>query len=803
MGPEKGFTASPSTPAPPVATLGQLWQVPLFLLGLVALAAVWLARPLWYDPEIAHLRSDLARARSLLQEPHAALHGLTVLLNESLSHIDRLPDRAGETHFLLGSTYLRLAEQVPADRAADLWQKARSHLEEAEHLGVPDPDRAVLLYRLGKAWYHTGGDLQRIIANLGKTIDLVDEDRAAGYEILTQCYLRLPIPNVPAALQANAKQLQLPTSDASLVPARLMRGELLLRMQQREEARRFLVRIGPDAPPAIAARARYLRARSYQEEEAWAEAAKLWEEVLADRRQPPTDPGRVLYYLGWCYRNLRRPSDAARFWERAVKEGGEEGQAASVRLANLRIEAGNIPAALTLYESALGTIQQPADYRNSYVNLVQASNLLASDCRVCKDAGKFAEAAKLAQLYGKLVPPGPARTLLGQVMEAWAFAEQTRAPQIKDPVLAKKEEQDARSHFRDAATAYQTAADATAGQPEQGEWLWHAAACSMQGQDFEQAVTAYKRFIDLPAPAARLSEAWYRLGEAQQALHQDAAAEASYTQCIATNGSFAYRARYQLAAAEISRGKFDAAEEMLEQIRDLMERLGVVETEREAHEKTLYALADLLFLRSEFYLAATRWEQALLLYPANPAALTARYRRALCYRKLAEREHQNLHPSHPPDTQPHYRRLFASWLEMAAAQLHKVIDDLQARQAVAPLTEADATLLRHARFLLADCRFHQGLFTEAIPLYIGLANECHQHVEGLVALRELYFCYSQLTNEENRTLALHTLKEIRQTLNELDDAAFQNRPEMERRAYWEQWLQSEEARLKALGLDMP
>src|SRR5439155_21705265 len=108
MAPEKAFTVPPppSTAAPRGYTFGQLWQVPLFLFGLLAVFAVWQIRPLWYDPETVRLRHDLERARSQLQDPQAALNGLTVFLNEALNHVGRLPDRAGETHFLLGSTYL-------------------------------------------------------------------------------------------------------------------------------------------------------------------------------------------------------------------------------------------------------------------------------------------------------------------------------------------------------------------------------------------------------------------------------------------------------------------------------------------------------------------------------------------------------------------------------------------------------------------------------------------------------------------------------------------------------------------------
>jgi TolA-binding protein len=796
MSAEKGFTGSPwqPRPDPPVYTFGQLWQVPLFLLGLVALATVWATRPLWYDPEIAHLRSDLERARQALQDPRAALNGLTVVLNDALSHIGRLPDRAGEAHFLLGSIYLRLAEQVPAEPAADLWSKARSHLEEAEQLGLPESDRPLLHYRLGMAWYHTGSDVQRVIDSLSPVIDQVEEDRAAGYAILTQCYLHLPKPNLRAALQANEKELQLPTTDESrLAPARLLRGELLLRMHEGEAARKVLAWI-KNAPPEIVARARALRAGSYQEEEAWAEAAKLWQEVLADSHQPPAEKPRIFYALGLCDRNLHRVPDAARAWISASEPQDEVGQAASLRLANLRVETGDLPAALQLYERALGAVRQPADYHNSLVSLQDAGNLVASDCRACKDAGKFAEALKLARLYAKLDSLGPAQVvLLGQVAEAWAGAQLAQSQQLKDTKKAQELAEAARAHFREAAVAYESAAQLTAGRPDHKDWLWQAAPCFLKGEDFQHAIAAYNRFVHLQPrpPSTQLSEGWYRLGEAQRALHDERSAEESYHNCIEVGGVLAYWARYQLAMIELAGGQNKGAQEMLEHNLELIDGAGATPDDK-VREKTLYALAEILFFNHEYYTAGLRYDQAVNRYPAGRDALIGHYRLALCYRDQANVESR---AGETLNAQNRFPRGFAFLLEKAAAQLQILVEDLQARQAAAPLTEADAWLLAQARFGLADCRFRLGAYLEAIPLYSSLANQYDKQVLGLLARQQLYLCYVVMPPEKaaaNLGFAKHTLKEMHQTLNQLDESAFRGRPEAEQLAALKRWLKNEE-----------
>ena len=108
--------------------------------------------------------------------------------------------------------------------------------------------------------------------------------------MLTEANLRLPVPDVEAALAANEKFLALPMDQEKvLAPARLVRAELLLRLQRRDEARVVLANINPTAPPAVYARARGMRATLCQQDELWSEAQKLWEEILQE--SPYAAPG--------------------------------------------------------------------------------------------------------------------------------------------------------------------------------------------------------------------------------------------------------------------------------------------------------------------------------------------------------------------------------------------------------------------------------------------------------------------------------------------------------------------------------
>src|SRR5262249_41995203 len=149
-----------------------------------------------------------------------------------LARSEMFSRRTGEAQFLLGTIRLRQASAAAAPHTVEAWQKARFHFQEAEQLGVPDEDKPKLCQRLGITLHFTGVEPQRVLDYLRQFPEAAD-DLATYYSALTQTYLRLPVPDVRAALNANQKLLALPTADdAILAPARLLRGELLLQVKE-------------------------------------------------------------------------------------------------------------------------------------------------------------------------------------------------------------------------------------------------------------------------------------------------------------------------------------------------------------------------------------------------------------------------------------------------------------------------------------------------------------------------------------------------------------------------------------------
>src|SRR5262249_34130826 len=182
--------------------------------------------------------------------------------------------------------------------------------------------------------------------------------------------------------------------------------------------------IKPPASPSFVAKARYLRGAAHQEDEQWEEAAKLWEEALADRTAPPPDPARVRYWLGVCYRNLDRPQAAMPGWEETSlwKAGTEEGAVAALGLAELRLLDDKPTAALEAFESALRYVKTPVEWQNSLLGIAKAREAFERAGKTLRERGDYEQAMQLARLYERLATPPTAAYLFPEPPPAQAPA---------------------------------------------------------------------------------------------------------------------------------------------------------------------------------------------------------------------------------------------------------------------------------------------------------------------------------------------------------------------------------------------
>jgi len=764
--------------------LRQLWHVPTFFIGTIALLTVAVLRPLGAHGEQRHIDRALTAARRALErQPKPDLEEARMQAEDALRLAASTSQAAGEAHFILGSAALIEAEQASGEHGTALYERAKAHLEQADGLGTAEADRSRLAYRLGKVHAALGGDPQRVVACLSWSVPEGADSAFEAYALLAQAYLRLPTPDLRGALEATRQQLALPNADESMLAGpRLQCGELLLKLDLADEARKVLTRIGPGAPADVLLRARLLRARLHYDEGAWAEAARLWEEARGDARWEATDPARTLYYLGSCYRKLDQPAKALATWEECRQRGGDEAQAAALQVADLRLRSDQPATALESFAAAVRHIASPANYQNSLIDLAEARSRFELGCQVYRQNGLYDQGLQLARLYERIAQPGVGLELAGQAAESWARALQEQATRALTAPAARRDEEDAQQRYRQAGAAFERAADLTTNPIEQAEWLWRGANDFLDGQDRGRAVPVLERFVQLPqASDERRGQAWFLLGEAHRLLRNETAAQAAYQKCIEFPGLSANKARYELAMTRIEQKNYDdAAAELIDNLRQ-------APPGSEPHEKSLVTLGGLLFQRRNFSAAYRYLGNALQTYPANPQVHRLRLQYGQCCRQLADEasDRVTINDFSTPDARQHYRDQRSKMVDLASVQYKKLVDDLDGIRSNRPLTTEEASILRQAQFALAECRFELGKIEEALGLYNQLAERYKRQQEELTALRHVWQCHGVLFQPEQ---ARTTLDRVRVALSEMPTSAFTGTSDTATRAWWENWV---------------
>jgi tetratricopeptide (TPR) repeat protein len=299
-------------------TLGQLWQVPTFALGLAAFLLVAATAPLRQDTAVREFDNDLDQLCQAVSNKQENIQANVSLAESLLQRLNPKSRKAGQVYFLAGSVYQRLAEQSADGQVDEIRKKAIAHLDKARSLGLADEDTPVLLYRLGVLLYESGTNLEQARDLIASSVNKGSDDPARGYALLAQGYLRLPRPDLEAALTANQKQLQLSETDAEILEARLFGGDLLVLLGRTREALGILEPIGPKAPKAPRIRARLLQTQCCQQDNQWQEAVRYWKALLPDAAEVPG--GRPTFStISLCA--ITNPNQ--RIWPRLRPSGGK------------------------------------------------------------------------------------------------------------------------------------------------------------------------------------------------------------------------------------------------------------------------------------------------------------------------------------------------------------------------------------------------------------------------------------------------------------------------------------------------
>jgi tetratricopeptide (TPR) repeat protein len=741
--------------------------VPVFLAGVAALVAVWLYRPVWLNQPARQFERDRVALRRLLANPDSDPAEVVRLAEQAVTASEQIEGQAGEAYFLLGSALIRVAERAGPQDAWQHWGAARLNLEKAEKLGVPEEDLFLLTYRLGKAGFYAADDPKTVVQRLAKSADLVEHPTVPGdraerpgeaYWLLTQAYLRLQPPDLEAALAANTK---LRTRVAGvreevLAPARLLSAELNLKLHRVAKARDDLQLITDLAPPDIQVRAHMLRARSYQEEGRWRDAASHWQALLEDKSLTPPNSNDIRYQLGVCYQRLKQPEEAAHLWEECLRgPGGEEVAAAAVALAEVRLQGPRPESALEALTLALQPVKSPGDWHNSLVSADKVREVVEAMIQSYRQAGKLDLALAAAEAYHKLAVAPRAAILRAEVATEWARALHNQARQAKPSETLKADEEGIRGLFVRAGAAYAEAAEVTRPALEHADLLYLSGLRYLEGQDFTKAFERLEQARKLEESAkdtlppdkvlerqARLGEIWFHLGEArrQQKERELAAAAnteerrqlktwedslAAYSECTQYPTPFTHRARYQLSLLLIETRELDRAKDILTQ--NVTQLRKEPEPDAEVLEQSLFALGGVLYRQRNYGEAISRFEDALQMVRRRDdagarAALTpevalARYHLADSYLQMYLKLSKDAADgSQSRDNQEHFRQEARTSLQKADNAFRELEQLLQTPEGKGYLTEVDRL---DVAMSVADCQFYlsSGNYEAARELY--------------------------------------------------------------------------------------
>jgi tetratricopeptide (TPR) repeat protein len=524
----------------------------------------------------------------------------------------------------------------------------------------------------------------------------------------------------------------------------------------------------------------------------------VWEQIVADTPLPATEMRHVLYCLGLCYQNQNKAAKAESIWEKAAAEGGEESLAANLYLAELRVQAARFDDAVKIYEKALGNVEKLEDYRGTLVPVTRIAATLEAACQTAEKAGALESACRLAKLYARVAPHE-----FGLLMVA-------RMAEVK--AKASNEDKD----YKEAGLAYEGAAAASGPGPQESRLLWSSAKNLLAAKDYSYAESVIEHYIALKPPADGLSEAYYRLGEiaqAQQAQERPATAteeplspdrarpskaEVCWRKCFELPGAFAGRAGVKLAVALQQRNKLDEAEEILQKNLDLTRP-------DEAQEESMFVLAGVVYMRADYTRAKNIWERALVRYPTSRFAFAALYQLGGCYRNLADADIDTIRTNRggfiDHNIQDSAIQKHRHYLDAAEAKFRKLTEDIQAKRAAGtPLTEFESDLLRLALFALADCLLDHAKYEDARQTYERLAADYQERIEGVEALKRLYYSYTVI-NPPDLVKAADALRRLELLLKALPDSAFAGHLESESRQAYEKTLEglkTELAKIKAL-----
>jgi len=331
-----------------------------------------------------------------------------------------------------------------------------------------------------------------------------------------------------------------------------------------------------------------------------------------------------------------------------------------------------------------------------------------------------------------------------------------------------------------------------------GDSLWRAGDSFDLAGDRERAIEVFSEFVGGRPGDPRIPAALYRLGVAHQSLADYETASSFYRDLIdrhprAPEAGAAHVNLARSLLADESPGNDAEAERLLTRVVEG----GLLGPEAVEFRAALFELGRLHLARRNYDDAILRLREAASRYPDDRDIDMVRFHLAEALRLSAREMAETLREGLPASERRRIDLARAERLEQAQS-LYDLVRQGVESQNPAVMTDLDRLTLRNAYFYRADCAFDRGLYEEAIRLYDAAAQRYADEPASLVAMMQIVNCYIALERwPEARTANARA----RRRLAEIPDEALDARDLPLDRRHWERWLESSERLTQRAGVD--
>ncbi|MBY0113904.1 MAG: tetratricopeptide repeat protein [Phycisphaerales bacterium] len=561
----------------------------------------------------------------------------------------------------------------------------------------------------------------------------------------------------------------------------------------------------------------------------------------------------LLGLLGRAYLVQGHPEEAEKWLNRALAAAnGSEPLTSRSRLllANISAARNDFETAKGLYQTILETpgtkslrraslmglgevlasLDETEPSLEAYSRLAQAFNDPTTDSTLTKgaaaesmlarfrtryDAGDANTALRYASLAESLYPENkrPAevlralgdshRTLAEEAIAEFSNGSAKVSIMDLDPTTRKR----AREHFISAAKAFKahTASVASQNSAAFGDSLWLAADAFDRAGEQDQAVALFKQYAEEFPADPRSAEAKFRLARCYQARGDLDLAVQTFEEIINSRegvpgrvgtGPFADASYVPLAQSLIATEdpqKLQRAEDLLLSV--LNGSVSGVDSPN--FRSALAEFGTMCYRNGNYDRAIERIEEMLAREPNTPSAELLRFRLADSYRLSAEELRKADSEGKPLEQRQANERTRRERLAKAAVAFDQTRRALEAKPAN-KRTVVEETYLRNAYFYLGDCEYHQGNYDDAIRAYTAARDRYPNEPSSLVAMTQIV----NANLERGDYKAAATANERARRFYKSLPAEVWNDPDLPMtRENWERWLDSTDRLANAQAME--